>query len=726
MFKFKFRLWLLPVSLLAVSAVIILTTWVNKTLEKPATLPQNKLAGSISPYLLQHADNPVNWFPWGEEAFAQARKENKPIFLSIGYAACHWCHVMERESFENEKIADFLNEHFISIKVDREERPDVDEIYMSAVQMIIGSGGWPLSVFLTPDLEPFYGGTYFPSEDQLGRPGFFHILEQIVNVYTDNPQHITNTVDQIMQGLNSMNSRMKIPGDYNRDIPSKTAAAISRGYDPHYGGFGSAPKFPPTGQLDILLRLNHSNGQMEYLKIVENTLEKMGQGGIYDQLGGGFHRYSTDEAWLVPHFEKMLYDNALLTQNYLDAFLVTGNELYAEIARSTLDWMLREMQDPDGGFYSSLDADSEGEEGLFYVWTKSEIVTLLGEEDSDLFCERYGVSEQGNFENGKNILHVAVPIESLSQKVGVAGNILESRLSEMRQKFLETRNDRVRPATDDKVLTDWNGLAIAALAQGYRVLRDEKYLDAAKQAADFFMTRMWDGKTLIHNYRYGETGTIGILDDYAFLIEGLVELYQTGFHPRRLEQASELADRMIELFWDADNGGFFEVSADRTDLIQRRKNGHDSATPAGNALAAKALLTLSQLTGQDEYLDYADRTARAFATEMESYPAAYVRLSALVNTLANPLKQVAIVGCGERGSGSELLSIVYSSYLPETVVAYSANPGGDGIDLLEGRYPVNDKPAAYVCTDFTCRMPVTDPEELRKILINKVERERTP
>ncbi len=726
MINFKLKPLILPIAILVVLLTTILTTGVDKVLDKTAKRHKNKLAGSISPYLLQHSGNPVNWFPWGDEAFEKARTENKPIFLSIGYAACHWCHVMERESFENEKIADYLNEHFISIKVDREEHPDVDEIYMSAVQMMTGSGGWPLSVFLTPDLKPFYGGTYFPPEDRFGRPGFFHVLEQIVTVYNENPQHITNTVEKIMEGLNSMNSRNELPGDYHREIPLNTATAISRGYDPHYGGFGSAPKFPPTGQMDILMKSHFATGKKEYLKIVENTLTKMGQGGIYDQLGGGFHRYSTDETWLVPHFEKMLYDNALLTQNYLDLYLITGNDYYKEVARGTLDWMLNEMQDSDGGFHSSLDADSEGEEGIFYVWTKDEISSILGQEDCDIFCKRYGISEQGNFENGKNIPHINIGIDVLSKQTGIEEKVLESNLFDMKQRLFDSRKNRIRPATDDKVLTDWNGLAIASLSRGYRVLRDEKYLNAAKNAADFFMSNMWDGKTLIHSFRSGKIGTVGIFDDYAFLIEGLVELYQTGFHPRRLEQASMLADRMIELFWDDEHGGFFEVPAGRKDLLQRRKNAHDSSIPAGNAIAAKALLSLSQLTGQDEYLTYADRTVRAFATEMASYPAAYVRLSTLVSVLTNPLRQIAIVGVGERGSGSELVEVVNSIYLPGTTIAFSANPGGDGVDLLEGRYPVDEKPAAYVCTDFTCRTPVTDPEELRKILFEKVDREKTP
>lgn len=679
--------------------------------EEKIDFKKNNLSSSLSPYLRQHSDNPVHWQEWGEAAFARAQTENLPIFLSIGYSACHWCHVMEHESFENDDIAAYLNAHFVSIKVDREEHPDVDEIYMSAVQMLTGSGGWPMSVFLTPDLKPFFGGTYYPPVGRFGRPGFMDVLEQIADAWVNRRDQIDMGADQIFKSIQTMHNRQSSPDDYDRNITDQAVAALGKRMDWTDGGFGPAPKFPPTGQFDILLRVYHRTQDKKLLEMAELTLHKMADGGIFDQIGGGFHRYSTDSKWLTPHFEKMLYDNALLTHSYLNAYLVTGNEYYAKIARRMLDWVLKEMSDPAGGFYSSQDADSDGEEGLFYIWKPSEIEAVIGVEDAAEFNAIYGVTNQGNFEHGATILSVIKKAED------VRGKLSDDWLSEVWQKLYTEREKRIHPHRDDKVLTDWNGLMISALANGHRVLGDDKYLDAASKAADFAMQTMWVGDQLLHSYLGGTAGIDGLLDDYAFQLDGMVELYQAEFDAKRLQQAEMIADKMIEQFYHPESGGFFHVPEGRSDLIVRPKSGYDGAIPAGNSVAAQSLLKLYQLSGKNKYLEVVDKTVRSFAADMKKSPLGFLRFASLIEELTSPLQQVAIVGNGMRGSSDQLLAIVNNRYLPGTVLAYSLDGKDTKVELLSGRSAIDGLPAAYFCHDFACEFPVTNPEDLARLIV---------
>ncbi|MCI0496315.1 thioredoxin domain-containing protein, partial [candidate division KSB1 bacterium] len=488
----------------------------------------NKLIHQTSPYLLQHAHNPVNWYPWGEEALGLVRKLDKPIFLSIGYSACHWCHVMEHESFENEAIAQILNENFISIKVDREERPDIDEIYMTAVQLMTGSGGWPLSVWLTPDLEPFYGGTYFPPEDRWGRSGFKKILLQISQLWQTRRGDVFKTANQLTNSLNQINQVQSGDTQLDHSLWKSAFKSAEQRFDERHGGFGSAPKFPMAMELSFLLRYYFHTGEKRALAMVEKSLQEMANGGIFDHLGGGFHRYSTDERWLVPHFEKMLYDNALLSVTYLEAYQLIKNANYKETAIATLDYVLREMTSPEGGFYSSQDADSEGEEGKFNVWKKNEIEAILGKDESRLFCDIYDVSEQGNWE-GKNIPHLRRSLEGTANEYGLSVSELKDRLANSRQQLFGARSKRVPPATDDKILTDWNGLMISAFCKGYQILGDQKYLIAAQKAVDFLLEKLYIEWRILKTYRNGKSHLNGYLSDYAFLAAALIDLYESNF-----------------------------------------------------------------------------------------------------------------------------------------------------------------------------------------------------
>ncbi|MBM3328461.1 MAG: thioredoxin domain-containing protein [Calditrichaeota bacterium] len=604
---------------------------------------QNRLAAAKSPYLLQHSGNPVAWYEWGEEAFAKAVTEDKPIFLSIGYAACHWCHVMERESFENKGIAEILNRHFIAVKVDREERPDVDDIYMTAVQLMTGSGGWPLSVFLTPDLKPFYSGTYFPPEERLGRPGFRQLLEGIARVWKERRADVERSGVELVQAVANVSAHQSRSGDVAAGLFDIAVRAVGGAFDSLNGGFGPAPKFPPTGQIELLLRAFKRTCNRDYLTMAERTLKAMASGGIFDQLGGGFARYSTDAAWRVPHFEKMLYDNALLTLNYLDAFLITGDEFYAAIARRTLNWALTELRDPAGGFHSSLDADSEGHEGRFYIWTRQEVDALLGPDAAALIGLVYDVSDEGNLEGGASILRIAMPVSEAALRLNLDTGDAARRVEAARSKLLAARSRRIRPATDDKVLTDWNGLMIAALARAGRALGEEAYLTAATEAARFVKEHLDQEGSLLHRYRSGEAGIEGMLEDYAYLISGLLELYRATFDEEWIVWAEDLTGRMVTRFGDADKGGFL-LAAERPDLAVRQKAARDGATPSANALAGQALLELHQLTGREEYRQIAEATAKAFAGSLSSDPGSHSRLAILCSALTSPAMQIAVAG----------------------------------------------------------------------------------
>lgn len=681
----------------------------------------NRLAGETSPYLLQHAHNPVDWYPWGEEAFARARAEDKLIFLSIGYSACHWCHVMERESFENEGIARLLNEHYVSIKVDREERPDVDGVYMQAVQLMTGSGGWPLSVFLMPDLKPFFGGTYFPPEDRWGRPGFSNVLVHVAELWRERETDVHARAGGVAASVAQSLALESAPGgEVGEELLEAATEQLSRTFDPVWGGFGGAPKFPPYGSIALLLREYCRTGQAELLEIVTVTLDRMAAGGMYDQLGGGFHRYAVDTEWLVPHFEKMLYDNALLSHVYLEAYQLTGKDAYRRIARETLDYVLRDMEDERGGFHSAEDADSEGEEGLFYVWSRAEIEAVLGAGEAELFASFYGVTEAGNFE-GHNILHRPQDLAAFAAQRGESPDALRERLDASGKRLFERRAGRVRPGLDDKVLTSWNGLMISSLTLGYRALGDPRYLAAAERAARFVLRDFGPDRGLMHTHRAGQSKVDGFLDDYAFLARAAIDLYTSTFETQWLARATALADRMHELFDDPNGGGYFLTSALHDQLPARAKPLADGPVPSGNAVAADALYRIASLTGDTAYADRADAILAAASTPMSRFPRAFAYM---LVAAGHPLSggEIAILGHDGADDTTSLLASIRSSFLPYHVVAAldPADPNGSAtastIPVLAGRGLVDDRAAAYVCRNFACERPVTNAAALTALV----------
>ncbi|MFQ5594787.1 MAG: thioredoxin domain-containing protein [Anaerolineae bacterium] len=676
----------------------------------------NRLINETSPYLLQHAHNPVDWYPWEEEALQRARDEDKPILLSIGYSACHWCHVMERESFESEDIARIMNENFVNIKVDREERPDLDTIYMDAVQAMTGRGGWPMTVFLTPDGEPFYGGTYYPPAPRHGLPGFPQVLEGVAAAYREQPDEVARVAKQLVGHLQATQQMQAGDGPLSDALLEGAYRQLRGNYDPVYGGFGAAPKFPQPTTLEFLLQHGHRTQNPIALKMVEQTLKQMARGGMYDQIGGGFHRYSVDAQWLVPHFEKMLYDNALLARAYLHAYQALGAPLYRRIVEETLDYVRREMTDAAGGFYSSQDADSEGEEGKFFVWTPAEIVQVLGQPDADVILDYYGVTGEGNFE-GKNILHRPRDADVVAYRHDVSEVELSEVVMRSRQKLFQARAQRVPPATDTKVLTSWGSLMITAFAEAARVLSRPDYRQAAIQAAEFLLSalRREDGR-LLHTYRAGQSRQPGFLEDYAFLIDALLALYETTFELRWLRMAGELAEQMIELFWDDENGGFFTTGADQKQLVARPKDLLESAIPSGNAVAAHALQRLAILTARPDYQRRAVDVLRLVRDILEQHPRAMGHmLTALDFYVARP-PEIAIVGQAGAEDTGAFLDVVRTRYLPNKVVALRTPDAGADIEtlipLLEGKTMLDGRATAYVCQNYACRQPVTTPEEL--------------
>jgi len=589
----------------------------------------NRLIHEKSPYLLQHARNPVDWYPWGKEAFARAKEENKPIFLSVGYSTCHWCHVMERESFENEDTAELINRYYISIKVDREERPDIDEIYMNATQLIAGRGGWPNSVWLMPDGTPWYAGTYFPPQDTHGRPGFRTILTKLAQFWHDRPEEVKVQANKLLSAMESISGGQHVEstGRPTRELAGKALDQLTRSFDKEHGGFGDAPKFPPHGSFNLIFYEYDRSGDASLLEMATRTLDAMAWGGIRDHVGGGFHRYSTDAEWLLPHFEKMLYDNAQLSRSYVTAYLATQNEEYRNIAREIYDWALREMSHKDGAFYSALDADSEGVEGKFYLWTLDEIIKILGEHDGELFCRVYNIEPEGNFRdeaaldlNGTNIPHMKNSLEDIAESEGLAINILRSRLAKARQKLLERRVKRIWPHLDDKVLTSWNGLMIGSLAYGGRHLNEPRYTAAAEKTATFILTAMRADGRLLRTFREGEAKLNAYLDDYAFLADGLLDLYETTENDRWLEETKALTQVLTNHYWDEADGGFFFTSGDHEELLTRSKDPFDKAIPSGNGIAARVLVRLGLMTGEQSYLDRAQATFDAFAGLMTQAP----------------------------------------------------------------------------------------------------------
>ena len=680
----------------------------------------NRLIHETSPYLLQHAHNPVDWYPWGEEAFVRARQEGKPIHLSIGYSACHWCHVLAHESFEDETTAQLLNDNFVNIKVDREERPDLDTIYMNAVQMMTGSGGWPMTVFLNPDGKPFYGGTYFPPVDRYGMPSFSRLVVAIADAYRTRRDEIEQSAVGLLSELRRFDKLEVQEGDLNPGILDQVTNQLLRLLDPVHGGFGNKPKFPPSMTLTFLLRRYHRTGDSSVLNAVELTLEKMAKGGMYDQLGGGFHRYSVDERWLVPHFEKMLYDNALLSRVYLDAFLVTGKKFYERIATETLDYVRREMTDAGGGFYSTQDADSEGEEGKFFVWTPDEVANLLGEEDARLFCRYFDVTAAGNFE-GHNILHLDEDLDVIARLLGVTAERMAEAVERGRRRLFEEREKRIKPHRDEKMLTAWNGLMLRSFAEAARALDRRDYLEVATRNAEFILEHLQRDGRLLRTHRSGESKLNAYHEDYAYLIDGLLALYEASFDLRWFEAALQLTETMIAQFWDAESGGFFFTSADHERLITRTKDFYDNAIPSGNSVAAGALQRLSLYTGEERYRQLAEAILKLMGPAMMRAPNAFGHLlSALDFYLASP-DEIAIVGHPDSDETNSLIKAVFERYLPNKVVAFAPpdqDLTGHRIKLLENRQMIDGKSTAYVCRNFYCQAPVTEAEQLVNQLIS--------
>lgn len=678
--------------------------------------PTNRLIHETSPYLRQHAHNPVDWYPWGEEALAKARAEDKPIFLSIGYSACHWCHVMEHESFENRATAAIMNEHFVSIKVDREERPDLDAIYMDAVVSMINSGGWPMSVFLTPDGQPFYGGTYYPPQPRYGMPSFQQVLNSVANAYRTRRQEVIGQAARLTKALERTAYLTAQSGELGTEILDEAVNALDEYFDRDDGGFGSQPKFPQPMTLDFLMTYYHRTRNLDALYLAELTLEKMAKGGLYDQLGGGFHRYSTDAVWLVPHFEKMLYDNSQLLRTYLHAWQITGQPLYRRIVDETIDYVLREMTAPTGGFYSTQDADSEGEEGKFFVWTPQEIEATLGAEEAAIFASYYNVSARGNFE-GRNILSVTQSAASVAERFRTTAAEVERIIAEGRRKLFTVREMRVKPARDEKILTEWNGLMIHALAECGVVTGRADALAAATQAANFILTYMSqpDGK-LYRSYKDGQARFNAYLEDYAAFVRALLSLYEATFELRWLGEASRLTQIIFTQFHDPANGGFFQTGIDHEQLVVRRKDFIDNATPSGNSLAAEALLRLSVLVGNDDYRREAGRIVLTMKEMMPRQPTGFGRLLGVLEGLLIPSQEVAIVGDPGQAATQALYQEVRKRYLPHTILAAKRPEEESLLPLLADRTLVDGKAAAYVCEHYACQLPVTDAAALGKLL----------
>jgi uncharacterized protein YyaL (SSP411 family) len=669
----------------------------------------NRLAHETSPYLLQHAWNPVDWRPWGDDAFAAAREADKPIFLSVGYSACHWCHVMEHESFENDEIARFLNAHFIAIKVDREERPDVDAIYMTAVQLISQRGGWPMSVFLTPTGEPFFGGTYWPPQARMGMPGFLDILRRLADIWETQRDEAVQAGTRLVAAIQRVSNQSHDAVELGDDLLREAEQDLVRVADRQYGGFGPAPKFPHPMDLRLLLRTHRRFSSSDSLVVATLTLDRMAAGGIYDQLGGGFHRYSTDRFWLAPHFEKMLYDNALLVPAYVEAWQVTGNSDFRRIVIETLDYVLREMTDPNGGLYSTQDADSEGEEGRFFVWTRDAVLDALDAEAGELFCAAYDVTREGNWE-GHTILRRVLSDEELAARYKITADDVSLRLARSRHTLFAMREQRVHPGRDDKILADWNGLMIAALAQAGRALDEPRYITAAELAADFVLTTMRDERgRLLHSYKDGRARFEAYLADYAALIDGLVELHQATQSPRHLEAALALAEQMLARYADA-TGGFFQTADDHESLITRPKDLQDNATPSGNSLAATALLKLGRLTGRTDLADAGYRTLEALSGLMAEHPRAASQALLALDAQLGPAWELVIIdpaGATETALPRELAT----KFQPRLLVLH--RPIGVNDDALspaiaplcENRPALNNQRTYYLCSQGTCQMP---------------------
>ncbi len=688
----------------------------------------NRLLSERSPYLLQHAYNPVDWYPWGSDAFEKARREDKPVFLSIGYSTCHWCHVMEHESFENEETAALMNETFVSIKVDREERPDIDHMYMAVAQMMTGRGGWPLNVIMTPEKKPFLAGTYFPKQSRFGMMGLDDLCRRIKELWSTRRDEVLQSANKIFTAMRQVPDEQ--PGDaLDKSVLEMAFRQLSQRFDQRLGGFGEAPKFPTPHNMSFLLRYWKRTGDSNALEMVEKTLQALRSGGIYDHVGFGFHRYSTDAEWLVPHFEKMLYDQAMLAMAYLEAYQATGKEQYASTAEEIFTYVLRDMSSPQGGFYSAEDADSEGEEGKFYVWKLEEIDRVLDEREAEVVKEAFNLNLRGNFREeatgritGNNIPHMKKSINQVARTLNIPEDDARVIMDRVRSKLFEAREKRIHPHKDDKILTDWNGLMIAALAKGARVLGKPEYAQAAEKAAKFVLgtLRNTDGR-LLHRYRDGEAGLPAHVDDYAFFIWGLLELYEATFDVNYLKSALDLNRDFIERFWDPHLGGFYFTADDSEELIVRKKEIYDGATPSGNSVAALNLIRIGRIAAAPGLEEKADRIGRAFSGSVKQFPSAYTQLMMAVEFGLGPSQEVVIAGDTDAADTRSMLKQLRRPFLPHTVVLFRPmdhkSPEITRIaSYTDGQTSIDSKATAYVCRDYHCELPTTDPGKMLELL----------
>ncbi len=677
----------------------------------------NRLIKEKSPYLLQHAYNPVDWFPWCEEAFEKAKREDKPIFLSIGYSTCHWCHVMERESFEDQEVADILNRYFVSIKVDREERPDIDSVYMGVCQMLTGSGGWPLTIIMTPDKEPFFAGTYFPKESYYGRPGLKDILLRVAHLWQEDREKVLSSAQKVISAL-----RQQPKEDGKLQLSEKVIedafGEFFFSFDREFGGFGQAPKFPVPHNHSFLLRYFYRTGNENALYMVTHTLKRMRLGGIWDFVGHGFHRYSTDNMWLLPHFEKMLYDNALLMLSYTEAYQVVGEELFRETVEDIADYLLRDMYSPEGAFYSAEDADSEGEEGRFYLWSLEELRGILSSEEFSIAKQVFNLKDEGNFleeasrrKTGKNILFVAFPLEKHAEALGIETEELRSRLEEIRNKLFREREKRVRPLRDEKILTDWNALAVVAFSVAGRVLRRRDYISVAKRATDFILNNLYREGKLLHRYKDSEAGIDALLEDYAYLIWALLELYQSTFEDSYLSTALELSEHVLEHFWDANGGGFFQTPDYGERLIIRKKETYDGALPSGNSVMAYNLIRLSGITADRRYKERAMNTLESYASMIIDYPSAHSFALIALDLLLNGVSELVFV-LPDSEKFTEAPEGLNREFYPDLLML-KKNALLDKINpVIRDMKPADGKVLYYLCKNFTCRQPVESIEEV--------------
>lgn len=695
----------------------------------------NRLINETSTYLLQHAYNPVDWYPWSPEALERARTEDRPILLSVGYAACHWCHVMEHESFEDQETAKMMNDHFVNIKVDREERTDIDEIYMKAVQLMTGHGGWPMTVFLTPDLKPFFAGTYFPPVDKHGMPSFKKVLFGINNAWNERRDEVLESATDVTHHLKMLELGVGSGSDseeidqavqdrhLNMDTVSGAVGRLISRFDAKWGGFGGAPKFPHTFSLMLAMRYSirtketKSSDRIQCKELVQTTLERMAMGGIHDHLAGGFARYSVDRQWLIPHFEKMLYDNALLCSTYFDAYLLTGRQYFRDVAEGILKFTSSELRTEHGAFYSSLDADSEGEEGKFYVWTPEQIKEVLGETDGNWINELYGVTTTGNFEHGTSALHYKKTPEELARENNLSYEDFNAKLAPLRERLLAKRAERIRPGRDEKVLTSWNSLMISAYVDGYRVTRKSEYLDEAKTTANFILDNLMNDGKLLRTWGQGKAKLAGYLDDYSYFVQALLDLTSVDADGRWFSLAVKLTDHMLAHFWDDENGGLYYTSDDHEELIVRPKNHFDGSVPSGASVALMNLLRLEKLTGEESYRESARTILRSYGEYMVKGPSEFANSLCALDFYLHPIKEIVVVS--ESGSdNSEILFPIYEQFDPDKVVLVAdlESLKSQKSPLTEGRTPENGKPTAFVCENFTCKQPIVDGNELRSAL----------